>query len=330
MKKSMWIFGVALLVILGCAKKVLVDKRMPAQLDIQGIEKVAVADFDGLYHSGRIISSKVAAGIVDAGHYRLFEREKFAEILAEHDLYDKDVGIDPATTRKLRLHGVDALIFGVVDAYNITDQRGTSVAEKKVGTGRYRKAEYKDPKTGETKYREEEIMKTVLWNRPYIVREGTLGVTFRMANVSTGEIVAVEAMTSNFAKKAWEDQISRNLPSREEILDNLASEVVQRFLHKVQPYTIRARIEFEKMGGSHNKLAIVYAKNGLWDKALAEFNLARQEKEDNPSAHYNLAMVYYVLGNHGKALTLVEKAITLKPKEKYIEALGMIRRDMEI
>ena len=102
MKKSMWIFGVALLVILGCAKKVLVDKRMPAQLDIQGIEKVAVADFDGLYQSGRIISSKVAAGIVDARHYRLFEREKFAEILAEHDLYDKDVGIDPATTRKLR------------------------------------------------------------------------------------------------------------------------------------------------------------------------------------------------------------------------------------
>ena len=54
-------------------------------------------------------------------------------------------------------------------------------------------------------------MKTVLWNRPYIVREGTLGVTFRMANVSTGEIVAVEAMTSNFAKKAWEDQISRKV-----------------------------------------------------------------------------------------------------------------------
>jgi tetratricopeptide (TPR) repeat protein len=255
----------------------------------------------------------------------LFEREKMAEILSEHDLYKRGAGIDAATTRQLRLHGVDALIFGVVDAYSITDQRGTSAVEKKLGTGRFRKVAYKDPKTGETKYKDEEIMRTVLWNRPYILRQGSVGVTFRMANIVTGEIVAVEAMTSNFSEKAWKDEIDRKLPAKDAILDSLATEVVRKFLNKIQPHTVKASIALEATGGQHNKLGILYARNGLWDKALDEFEIARQGEHANPSAHYNSGMVYYVLGDYANAVSLVEQAIAIEPKRKYVRALAMIR-----
>jgi hypothetical protein len=327
MNKRLPLLLVALFFVLGCTttKKVDYYKELPSELDIHGIQRVAVADFDGLYRSGRIIASKVAAGLVDTGHYRLFEREKMAEILSEHDLYKRGAGIDAATTRQLRLHGVDALIFGVVDAYSITDQRGTSAVEKKLGTGRFRKVAYKDPKTGETKYKDEEIMRTVLWNRPYILRQGSVGVTFRMANIVTGEIVAVEAMTSNFSEKAWKDEIDRKLPAKDAILDSLATEVVRKFLNKIQPHTVKASIALEATGGQHNKLGILYARNGLWDKALDEFEIARQGEHANPSAHYNSGMVYYVLGDYANAVSLVEQAIAIEPKRKYVRALAMIR-----
>jgi tetratricopeptide (TPR) repeat protein len=332
MNKAIYVMAYVLLVIIlaitGCTTSVSYNKQMPAELEIQDVQSVAVADFDGMPQSGCIIASKVAAGIVDGRHYRLFEREKLGRILEEHDMYGQGVGIDPTTTRQLKLQGVDALVFGIVDAYNISDQRGTNALEKKVGTGQYRRVAFKDPKTGETRYREEEITKTVLWNRPYVLREGTVGVTFRMANTSTGEIVAVEAMTANFSKRAWQDEVTEKLPSKDALLDTLASQVVRRFLNKIQPHSVRAKIDFEKTGDPHNKLGITYAKNGLWDKALAEFERASHGQPHDPSAFYNLSMAYYALGEHAMAAGLVEKAITLDPKNKYISALGMIRRDM--
>ena len=330
MKRNLVVFGIALFMLFGCTlpHSVKYSKIMPPDLEIEGVRKVAVADFDGLHQSGRIIASKVATGIVDTGYYRMFEREKLDEILSEHELYKKDIGIDAATTKQLKLHGVDALIFGVVDDYNIEDQRGTSKVERKVGTGKYRKVEYKDAKTGETKYREEEIIKTVLWDRPYIMRQGSVGVTFRMSNISSGEIVAVEAMTANFSERAWEDEVHLNFQSKDAILDDLASEVVQRFLDKIQPHLVDSFVNLESTGGDHNKLGISYAKNGLWDKALSEFEIAANSEEQNePSAYYNLAMVYFVLGEHGKAEKLVEQAIAIKPKQQYIQALAKIRND---
>jgi tetratricopeptide (TPR) repeat protein len=149
-----------------------------------------------------------------------------------------------------------------------------------------------------------------------------------MADISTGQIVAVEAMTANFSRRAWQDETKQKLPAKEVLLDTLASQVVQNFLHKIQPYTVKATITFEKTRDPHNKLGITYAKNGLWDKAVKEFELASIKQPHDPSAYYNLSMAYHALGKHAQAADLVEKAIAMDPKDKYIETLAKIRRDM--
>ena len=152
-----------------------------------------------LEQSGKIVGAKIAQGIVDTGYYKLFERDKLSRILEERKFNQSDV-VAPATAAQLKLVGVDALIFGVVDAYNIDDQTGVSKIEKRIGTGEYRTVE-KEGEDGTVEQAQEEIMKTVLIDRGYIIREGTLGVTFRMANISTGEIVAVETATAGFSQK---------------------------------------------------------------------------------------------------------------------------------
>ncbi len=331
MKRYLLFLCLTLITLNGCAlpTNVHYSRLMPAEMEIKGINKLAVADFDGQERSGRLIASKVAVGIVDSGHYRLFEREKLNEILAEHDLYKMGEGIDRSTTQQLKLNGVDALIFGVVDAYSIDDYEGTAKEEKKVATGRYRKVEYKDKDSGETKYKEEEIIKTVLWDRPYIQRQGTVGVTFRMINISTGEVMAVEAMTENYSERAWVDEMHKKLPSKDAILDDLASEVVERFLAKIQPHWVSDQVAFESTGAGHSKLGISYAENGLWDKALAEFEAAAQsEKEQKESStYYNLSMIHFILGDFQKAEDYIEQAIAMNPKQMYIKALARIRSE---
>lgn len=309
-----------------CTKSAYYEKMVPAETDVGGIGRVAVAEFDGLRQSGRIVSAKIAEGIVNAGYFRLFEREKLEQILAEREFSHSDA-VDPATANKLKLMGVDALIFGVVDVYSVDDQTGVEKVERKVGTGKTRTVE-KEGKDGEIEKVEEEIMETVLIDRGYIIRNGTMGVTFRMANINTGEIVAVKTETGHFSKKAWEDEAGK-LPTKDMILDDLASRVVYRFLRQVQPQYVRRQVKFENNKSSYTEVGIKYAQKGLWDKAEEAFEKAAASSSHESSAHYNLAVTSSVLGKYGKAIVAIERAIELDPKDKYIETLARLRMEAE-
>jgi len=311
---------------IGCAQKALFERLVPAAIDIEGIERIAVADFDGLEQSGRIIAAKVSEGIVDAGHYKLFEREKLSRILEEREFSDSEA-VDSATASKLKLVGVDALIFGVVAAYSIDEQTGISKIETKIGTGKYRTIE-KEGKNGKVEKVQEEIKKTVLVDRGYIIREGTIGVTFRMANIKTGEIVAVETETANFSKQTWQDEAGK-LPTKDAILDELSSEVVKRFLDKIQPRYVKREVEFESNDTPSTKVGIKYAQAGLWDKAEEAFKKAAKANPAEPKVHYNLGITYNVLGKHKEAIAELERTLELNPKEKYINTLARLKQDAE-
>lgn len=311
---------------IGCAKKAQFERLVPAEIDIEGIQRVAVADFDGLEQSGKIVAAKIGEGIVDAGYYKLFERDKLARILQEREFSQSEV-VDQATVSQLKLVGVDALIFGVVDAYSVDEQTGVSKIETKIGTGEYRTVEKKG-KEDKVEKVQEEIKKTVLIDRGYIIREGTIGVTFRMANINTGQIVAVETETANFSKKTWEDEANK-LPSKDAILADLSSEVVKRFLNKIQPRYVEQGVEFESNDSPFTKLGIKYAQAGLWDKAEDAFKKAAEATPAESKIHYNLGITYNVLGKHQEAISSLERALTLDPKDKYINTLARFRQDAE-
>lgn len=329
MRKFFFFLILMICCLAGCSTtRVKYQKTLPPELDVQDIDRLAVVDFEGLDQAGRLIASKLASGIVDNGYYRLFERSRLDDILEEHDLYKQGISIDPTTVHKLKLNGVDAVIFGMVDVYDVEDLRGFTWIEKKVRTGEFHEVSYEDPKTGETHYREEEIMRTEMWRRPYVIREGTVGVTFRMASIVTGEIVAVEAMTSSFSEKSWYDEMAQNLPSKDQVLDNLAGEVVYRFLQKIHPRAVYVPVDLEKTEGRFNEIGIDYARHGLWDKAFEAFERDLSEDRGDPARLYNLAMAHYIMGRPDQAETLIEKAIALNPEHRYMQALVHIRKDL--
>jgi tetratricopeptide (TPR) repeat protein len=309
-----------------CTKSAYFEKMVPALYDVEGIDRVAVAEFDGLEQSGRIVAAEIAEGIVAMGYYKLFERSELQRILEERE-FSQSEHVDPATVSELKLAGVDALIFGIVDVYSVDDQTGVTKVERKVGTGTYRVVE-KEGEDGEVEEVREEIMETVLVDRGYIIREGTVGVTFRMANINTGEIVAVKTETAHFSKKKWRDEADK-LPTKDEVLDGMSQTVVRRFLNQIQPTLVRKAVQFESHSDSHTEMAIKYAQAGLWEKAEREFSKAAQENPSQSAVHYNLAVTRNAIGMYQEAMTSIERAIELDPKSKYITMLAQFTTDLE-
>jgi hypothetical protein len=311
------------LALVGCAAPAAhFETQLPAELDVGDVERIAVAEFDGLEKSGLMVTAKLTEGIVQNGHFRMFERSKLDEILAEREFSQSD-HVNPETANELKLLGVDALIFGMVDVYSIDDQTGVSKFTTTVGTGEYETVQQNDGK-GHTREVKKEITKTVVVDRPHVIREGTMGVTFRMANVNTGQIVAIKAETVQFHEKVWRDEKSK-LTSRDQILESLAADVTQRFLRQIQPQTVVRAVRFEKNEFPQTEVGIKFAQNGLWGDAADTFRSVAMAAPAVASAHYNLGIAYDALGSYEDATSAIERAVRLDPKDKYIQALAAVR-----
>lgn len=306
-----------------CTKAAYYQTYVPSAADVSGIERVAVADFDGLEQTGNIVALKLTEGIVAAGHFRVYERAELDRILQERDFNQSGV-VDPTTVSDLKLLGVDALIFGTVDAYNVDSQTGVERVNREVGTGRYREVQ-REGENGETETVKEEIKETITIQRPYILKSGTMAVTFRMANINTGEIVALRAETAHFKQREWSDESSR-LPSKGMILDQLSRDVSNQFLSQIHPSWISQRVLFENNDAPSTKVGISYAQSGLWDKAYDEMANAVDQTPDDARTHYNLALVADVLGRYEDAEAAIERAIQIDPSRKYMAFLSSLRQ----
>jgi tetratricopeptide (TPR) repeat protein len=129
----------------------------------------------------------------------------------------------------------------------------------------------------------------------------------------------------NFSQKSWADE-RHKLPPKDVILEDLAAKVTHRFLARIQPQTVVRAIRFEENEDPNTEIGIRYAKAGLWDKAAGALRSAAVASPAVASAHYNLGMTYDALGDHGSAIESIERALSIEPKDKYIQALAEVRR----
>lgn len=324
---ALGVLGALAVVAAGCAApRAQYQTRLPAQLDVGPIESVAVANFDGLQQTGTLVADKLAEGLVAAEHYLVLERRKFDLLLAERE-FARAGHVDEATATSLRMLGADALIFGVVDVFSVDDQTGVTKVETKVASGEYEvvKEKGEDGKIREVK---KEIMTTVLVDRGHVIRSGTMGVTFRLANVHTGRIVAIRSETSHFSERAWADERSK-LTTKDAVLGELAFRVTQRFLQQIQPSDVVRTVAFEKNDDPNTDVGIKYAQAGLWDKAAGALRSAAVASPAVASAHYNLGLTYEALGRYDEAAATIERAIGIAPEDKYIRALAQVRRSAD-
>lgn len=336
--------------------KVTVKVLRPPDLDLKGIEKIAVADFQGPGWSGSQAASMLTAKLFDAGRFQIVEREKLAGVLEEQALSLSGVVDKQSAAEVGKILGVDAIVYGEVTSYQTGDPIEGSKFRKVVKSGEYKKEE-------------------VVSDQPYRVRTATVGIGFRIVDVNTGQLkmartgsasirpedelsgvrkalyvltgmVVISAAIAVLSKvlsqekpEEGEDEERASpfpppaevpppppppLLPEDEILNDLMGEVVDAFVTQIAPHYEMVTRTLEEDGGLV-KMGVEYAQNGLWKKARVAWKEAIRLSPDDDLAHYNLGVAYEVQGELRLAAEEYEKALSIKPREPYMRALVNVR-----
>jgi len=321
------VFATMLLMSASCAPPVAKIRVLkPPDVDISGVQRIAVADFQGPAGAGQRLSGVLASRLVETGCFKVLERRKLKDLLDEHKLSMLGI-VDESTASSVgRMLGVDGLIFGEVTAFKVEEETGVEKVEKEIGTGKYRIVEKKNIFTGKKRKVREEIKKRVLVDQRYKILKGIVSANFRIVDVETGELLAARSISSDFNMKAGgPDEIAR-MPSSEEILSKLTDEVVRKFVGQITPHYVIVKRRFQKGG---DRRGIKYARSGLWKEAEEVFRSVVESSPNSAAAHYNLGIAYEAQGRLLDAEAEYKRAVELEPEEVYIKTLRHVRQILE-
>jgi curli biogenesis system outer membrane secretion channel CsgG len=163
------------LLCVSCAQYNLQRRFIRPPFDHSFIKKIAVVEFSnysGKRDAGRIIADRIEQQMVNRSDYEVISRMQLKQILREHRLSAKGV-LSPSTARRIgKLAGVDALVVGNVEKYEL---------------------------------------KTRSWDKRYpgettrfYKREALIVFTFKVLNTTTGQVVFAKTTRGNWGKQASE------------------------------------------------------------------------------------------------------------------------------
>ena len=311
------------------ASVVHVDMMKPASLDLPGVKEIAIADFQGQERSGSQIATLVQSMLMDVRHYDILERDKLRSILDEQNLGMAGIVDDATAVEVGRLLGVDALVFGEVTRYEIEpDQKITRQVKERRGTGKFHWVEEKDRKTGKTKKVKKEIMEEVYVPKTHWVRKGTVAINFRVVDVETGRLLAAHSDSRSYDSDRGRNRLVQNQASLKpggEILSDLSTEICEHFTRMISPYRVTEQRILEP-GKGKVQTGVKYAETGLWPEAVEQWKAAVRETPDDPAVYYNLGLAYELDGLLDEAEKLYQRAVQLKQKKRYMEAVARIRK----
>ncbi len=315
-----------------CAGPSVVSVRVhkPAAIHLPGIRKVAIVDFVGEDRSGSQIATLTQSLLMGTQFYEILERDKLQRVLEEQNLAMAGVVDDATAVEVGKLLGVDAMIFGEVTMYDVEDIQKEKMVKERVGTGRYRTVEKKDKKTGKIKKVKEEIYKEVMVPKKYWVRKGDVAINFRVVAVETGILLAAHSDSKSYDSEKHVSFLqaltdTRNLKPKGEILSELSHEICKKFVRMIAPYYKTEKRTIES-GGGNIGVGAKYAESGLWPEAMESWKQAMVEMPQEPAVYYDIGLAHEVSGDLDQAEEMYSRAVKMKQKKLYMEAITRIRK----
>jgi curli biogenesis system outer membrane secretion channel CsgG len=326
-----FVFCIFVLLLAGCSStsRVNVQVLKPAEIHLSGIKTLAVVDFQGPQRSGSQIASTIQAFLIRKQQYNLMERNRLRQVLEEQNLGLTGV-VDQNTAVQIgKILGVDAMIFGEVSTFQVEpDEEGVEKVSKQEGTGKYEWVNQKNIFTGKTKKVKKEIMKTVLVDQHYKIRRGTVAINFRVVKVETGELLAVHSDSKSYDSGKVVEGSSKSLKPRGQVLAELSREICTKFANMISIHEMTQQL-FVEPGKGPIDLGRKYAENGLWPEAIETWEQAVPDLPKESSLFYNLGVAYEINGRYDDAEVMYKKAISLKQKKRYMQAISRIRKARE-
>ena len=311
--------------IFACSQKVMINVTKPAQYNVSDIKRIAIFDFNGPANSGQLMSSKFINHLWKSQYFSIMERKELNKILDEHALQMSGIVNDSTVVEFGRILGVDGIIVGDVTAYNFSDRRGREKVKEKVWKG-----DYETDKNGNVifvtegrKKVKKKLYVEELVDRDFITRTVSFAAGFRLISVETGEIRASDSDSRSNSHKYYPHK--DKLPSGDQMLDAMAESVVSRFIPLIAPYQVAVSKEFDE-DNDQVDLGIEYAQKNLWDKAEQIWQAEADKDPQNSAAIFNLGIAAEVMGDLERAEQLYDQALSVEPKDLYMEALSNIRQ----
>lgn len=322
-----------------------INTMNPAVVNIGNVKKIAVIGFDG--QGGDAVANKVTAKLVESGRFEVFERAQVAKILKEYEMSMTGLVDEKSAAKIGKMLGAEALVFGAVDAYNVTDERGTVLLPKVREKGFH--YETKEDKKGNKKTEKVIDYDWYKVNTPATTRRGNVGITFKVVRVESGQIVAAKSLS-----KAWEGiniydtdpnhqdvyptpkEKSITLPDSATILNRLTDDLVPQLVNMIVPHYVAERKTWLTVD-EQTDTARKFMTTGQYKDAIEilgpHLTMLEAKPDKNKgrlhAVYYDMGLLHEVSGEYDKAEVFYKKAISMKGDEIYIQALANARRAKE-
>lgn len=142
------------------------------------------------------------------------------------------------------------------------------------------------------------------------------GAPERMANI--------DAMLESYTKKPDSDPVKK-LRSQFPLFKTMVLALCEDREHALIEFKKRLR-DAPESGLVHYGLGLVLERSGKLDEAVSHYDTALKAKDNCIPVMFSMAQAYQTIGQYGKSLTILEKALHLAPKDKeilYLYALSL-------
>ncbi|MDO9463681.1 MAG: DUF6340 family protein [bacterium] len=300
-RHSIYIVMLLALVVTGCAtRKAFVSTTRLAEINLKGIKRIAVDKING--NIGQRLADLITVALFKSDRFEVVDRENTNKIIKEYQLNIGGVIDENTAVQMGKVLGVSALVCGnsLIDY----DTNTWTKDEEYRSSGGY---DYT-----RTKY--------------YLKQIAKIEATFRIIDLTTGKLLVAKLITeeashSDSSYDGWPQGIDKDI-----LIKNALDKTANSFMRIIAPYNYRVGIEFARSKSSEGKSGINFAKAGLWNDALKQFELAAKKTPNDSRAWYNLGLAYEYNNIFDKAIEAFKKSNELKPSYENMIEINNVRR----
>jgi hypothetical protein len=310
------LIATTVLFLTGCAPKAQLLVWRPAELNINGLERLAILDFEGDQQSGKIARSALQAQLFENKYYTLIDQ---AELACVRPVAGPDGAPDvSAAIEAARTIGVDAVLCGQVVSYNVVDDMQTDHHIELGGSTS------KNAKSGTTS----NGVGFGLDSTQTLTREASVSLAVKLIDVRTGELRAARQFAHTFHGQRINGQ--GELPTREAILTKLLNECSQDAIRMIAPHYVPQEVTLARQyygkGTSDIRSGNKLAAQGQWAQAVQHWEAAAEANPDSHAAKFNLAIAAEARQDYPAARQHLEAALKEYAVTDYQRAKTRISR----
>jgi hypothetical protein len=324
-KKSFYYYGMFFLILAivlsGCStKKILINVKRPAEVNLKGYEKIAVSSLTGQNKQhANDVADEIASAMFETKRFEVLDRQHIDKILSEQKLGLSGLIDEDSAPELGRIIGTAAMIFGRIqtDEYKESTSKKDWTEKKTTGKKKNKKTE-KIPHT--TYYRDGNY---------------NLAVNIKLVDIETGKMLAVKTLSS--IKNKSINNVDAKAPKIDDsaLYRECLSDIKSQFTRLVAPFEVKVEASFETDDALPEvQLALVQFKIGEWGEGVKLLENASHkpgfEQKIKAKAIYNLGLAKMYGGDCEEAIELFKKAVTLNPDSgRYQKAVITAKKEKE-